>query len=145
MPWVKGLLNGQLHQMLKTRCAVEDRSVSSALRLAVCSWLSSPEAEVGDVADWKPEPLSARPFATNPPSVLVYVRSAHFSEGGHQATAGGRTVWVLPDGRTSGQKRSRLILQALGACEDTGLDPLAYLWGLLALRKAGVLVYREAR
>lgn len=143
---VEARLADDQHQQLRAWCQSQDRELSWAMRKAVEAWLRSPAVQaVGDLNAWKADPGIGSLFATVPPSSVVYLRSAHSSEGGHEISVGGRRLWVLPDGRTSGQRRSRLITQALAACEQaagSGVDPLAHVYGLLALAQAGVLLYR---
>jgi len=57
-----------------------------------------------------------------------YLRSSGSPQGGHLVRLrDGRTVRVLPDGDTTGQKRSRTISEALTELESGQFDPLAYL------------------
>ncbi len=86
------------------------------------------------------------------PATVRYLRSAQFQEGAWDVAIGERTLRILPDGRTSGNKRSRSIvadladiyagIQALGSlpvapADDSRSfaepDPLAYLVGRLIL------------
>lgn len=97
---------------------------------------------VDDMAGWRPEKGDSNAqsvYQTAPPCTVTYLRSQASSEGGHQIECGGRRLWVLPDGHTSGQRRSRLISQALGACEGTKVDPVDLLYGALGRAQAGVL------
>lgn len=73
------------------------------------------------------------------PFVVVYLRPDKGSEGGHEIRLpDGHRVRVLPDGRTSGQKRSRIITEALTRAvelHETGTPPLALIVGHLAVAK----------
>lgn len=82
-------------------------------------------------------------------ATVQYLRSTHFQEGAWDVVIGPRTVRVLPDGQTSGTKRSRAILSDLAAtyaaqeawdlsadAVEHGrgfVDPVAYLVGRLVL------------
>lgn len=69
------------------------------------------------------------------PLEVVYLRSPDSAEGGHQITWAGRMIRVLPDGQTTGQKRSHIITDALTDLQ-VNPDPLTYLIG--AFIAAGV-------
>jgi len=57
-----------------------------------------------------------------------YLRSFGSPQGGHLVRLrDGRTLRVLPDGDTSGLKRSRTISEALTELEEGQFDVLAYL------------------
>lgn len=97
---------------------------------------------------WKPDPRTERSFG---PYRMVSERDGHLTS--HLVTfPDGRQVRVLPDDRTSGQKRSRVAtqaLRALGAASDEThgyplaayvdedgrplFNPVAYLVGCLAV------------
>lgn len=97
---------------------------------------------------WKPDPRTVRTFG---PYTMVSERDGDLTA--HLVTfPDGRSVRVLPDDRTSGQKRSRVAtdaLRALGAASDEShgfpltalvdetdrllFDPVAYLVGCLAM------------
>lgn len=89
---------------------------------------------------WKPDPRTIRTFG---PYEMVSERDGDLTA--HLVSfPDGRTVRVLPNDRTSGQKRSRVATDALQALyelwqsshfSDDGhrVDPVAYLVGCLAL------------
>lgn len=144
---VEARLEDEQHRRLADWCEQQDRQLSWALRKAVAAWLRSPSVlAVGDPDAWRPDG-SAPPtrWRCRPEAEVAYLRAAHSSEGGHEIASGGRRLWVLPDGRTSGQRRSRLISQALGAAEKArtcGVDPLHLVYGTLAVQQTGVLLWR---
>lgn len=123
-------------------CSKHDRVKPWVIARAVQVWLRQPGVMVAELDGWRVEPTSGLTVRSVPETKVVYLRSPHSAEGGHQIVQGGRMIWVLPDGRTSGQRRSRLISQAVGACEGLCLDALAYVWGVLARNGVGVLVDR---
>jgi hypothetical protein len=123
-------------------CSKHDRRKPWVVGRAVQVWLRQPGVIVAELDGWRVEPTSEASVRTVPETTVAYLRSPHSAEGGHQISQGGRTIWVLPDGRTSGQRRSRLITGAVGACEGLSLDVLAYVWGVLARQATGVLVDR---
>lgn len=95
------------------------------------------EPGVGDL-QWSPHGDVRRylePLGGGDPVEVVYLRSPGSTEGGHQVTLGDRMIRVLPDGQTTGQKRSHIITGALTELQKDP-DPLIYLIG--ALTAAGI-------
>jgi hypothetical protein len=117
---------------------------TEAVRMAVRAFLRSTQVQVtAGLDDWKADAGSTQRFNG---ASLSYLRSPHSAEGGHEIRVGGRALWVLPDGRTSGQRRSRLITQALAVAQHTAdpqVDPIVLVAGSLWVAEAGVLIYRS--
>lgn len=83
-------------------------------------------------SEWIEVPAQSKQIG---PFRVVYLKPRKGSEGAHLVEfPDGRAVRVLPDGRNSGQKRSRTITEALTALselEGAPIDPLTYLIGHL--------------
>lgn len=98
------------------------------------------------MADWKPalEPRHQHG------ATIQTVRAAITNETGHDVTVDGRTLRVLPDGRTTSRKRSWVISEALAVAhavqanqkplihdgEVYVVDPITYVTGALVLAGA---------
>jgi hypothetical protein len=112
--------------------------------MAVRAFLRSTQVQMtAGLDDWRPDAGSTQRFNG---ASLSYLRSPHSAEGGHEIRVGPRALWVLPDGRTSGQRRSRLITQALVTAQSTAepeVDPICLVAGVMWVADAGVLVYRS--
>ena len=61
---------------------------------------------------------------------------SHSHEGGHRIAVAGRSVLVLPDGRTTARNRSHVITRVLHAFAGSGLDPTEALIGALVVEGA---------
>jgi len=116
--------------------------LAEALRRAA-DWLDNPARHaLQGLDEWRAErgdPAAQTVYQTSPPCTVCYLRRPNSPEGGHEIVCGGRRLWVLPDGQTTGRKRSRLITAALGACEHTRVDPVDLVYGTLTRAQAGVL------
>jgi hypothetical protein len=131
-------------QALELWCERQDRRPADTVRMAVRAFLRSTTVQMtAGLEDWKADTLSEQRFNG---TTVSYLRSPHSAEGGHEIRVGRRALWVLPDGRTSGQRRSRLITQAVVACQNTAepeIDPICLVAGVLWVANAGTLVYRS--
>jgi hypothetical protein len=121
-------------------CREHDRKRPWAVQRAVRLWLRQPGVLAAELDGWRVEPTQESTWRTVPETRVSYLRNPHSAEGGHEIAQGGRAIRVLPDGRTSGQRRSRLITGAVAACEGLQLDVLAYVWGVCCRAGVGVLV-----
>jgi hypothetical protein len=76
--------------------------------------------------------------------VILNARSKYHNEGAHIVVEGLSALFVLPDSRTSGQRRSRLISDALTDLEAGAPDPISYVAGRLLVEGCGVVTYRPS-
>lgn len=86
--------------------------------------------------EWKPAILEPRLVAG---ATVQTIRASTTNVAGHDVTVTGRTLRVLPEGLTTSRKRSCIISEALAAVDGLGVDPLAYVAGMLLLEGASNL------
>lgn len=146
-PKISVTLSEPLRQQLEDWHHTHGAKLSWIVEQALKGWFRSPSRHlVGNLDDWHPEPLNSdtkSTWMTSPVTVVSYLRNPHFAEGGHQIACGTRSLWVLPDGRTTGLRRSRVITEALGPCENSaGVDSLDLVRGAFENRGVGNCLYR---
>ena len=114
LPRISTSFPEDLHRKLTAQAAAQFRPATSIIRQAVATFLNSDDTPTTVEDDYR----TAGDPRTVGAGQIIPLRSRASSEWGHLvSTSDGYTVRVLPDGHTSGKKRSHTISQALTDAE----------------------------
>lgn len=128
-----------------TRMAQEwETSESAVVRRAIKHWLAADApAPAGFNPDEWHESEGILSVPDGRPFVCTMRRYGTDGRRAHRIVQNRRSLWVLPDDRTTGKKRSGVIRDAIAACDGTRVDVLAYVAGCLLVAGAEQVYFQE--